>query len=203
MLNEAPYKEQPSEQKEIPIRKGIGRTRQTFSKFEDEKLKELVMQHGERNWGTIAACMKNRTAHQCRERYKNHLSPKIKNDPWSQEEETFLERMYAEYGPKWSKIARFFSSRSDLNIKNHWNTMINRRSREQRIFREKNNYYQRIDSTIENYIVPPIPNYPYETVQYQQPYEIVHTIPVVPIQYIAVPYPVFQNGYTYQYYYYK
>lgn len=135
-----------------------GGLRHKFSKQEDDTLRRIVLQHGEGNWSTIAACMKNRTARQCRERYKNYLSPRIKNDPWTREEEQLLELKYAELGPKWAKIALFFESRSDVNVKNHWAAMVNRQNREKLMHQEKAEMFARADGCPA--MVPLVPVFP-------------------------------------------
>ncbi|OHT13423.1 hypothetical protein TRFO_16403 [Tritrichomonas foetus] len=98
-------------------RKGV---RQMFTTEEDNRLVELVKEHGDKNWRVISKHMPNRTTRQCRERYRNYLSPKVTNGPWTAEEDLLLEQKYIEYGPKWATIAQFFKSRSDVNIKNRW-----------------------------------------------------------------------------------
>ena len=97
-----------------------------FSPEEDERLKELVSQFGEKNWKNIARQMPNRTTRQCRERYKNYLSPHLSNAVWTEEEDALLREKYAEIGPKWATIACFFHGRSDVNVKNHWTTLCSR-----------------------------------------------------------------------------
>jgi hypothetical protein len=57
---------------------------------------------------------------QCRERYKNYLSPRLSTGPWSDSEDELLKLKVAEFGPKWAKIAYFFTGRSDVSLKNHW-----------------------------------------------------------------------------------
>lgn len=106
--------------------------RMKFSNIEDMELKRLVQQSGEDvNWKIIADAMGNgRTSRQCRERYRNYLSPKLKNGPWTLEEESILEEKYQIFGPKWSKMTKFFKGRSDVNLKNHWVSMLNRKSKQ-------------------------------------------------------------------------
>lgn len=106
--------------------------RMKFSSVEDIELKRLVQQSGnEVDWKVIAESMGNgRTARQCRERFRNYLSPKVKNGPWTPEEEKLLEEKYQIFGPKWSKMSKFFKGRSDVNLKNHWVSMLNRKSKE-------------------------------------------------------------------------
>jgi hypothetical protein len=78
--------------------------------------------------------MGHRTARQCRERYKNYLSPIYRNNPWTDEEEAVLAEKVKELGQKWSAIARFFEGRSDVNVKNHWAAM---QSRNERVLKAK------------------------------------------------------------------
>lgn len=115
-----------------------GNLRHKFTKTEDETLKRMVETYGEGNWAAVASGLKNRTARQCRERFKNYLSPNIKNLPWTHEEEVLLEEKVKEFGQKWAKIALFFEQRSDVNVKNHWTAMQNRQQRERSLQAEKN-----------------------------------------------------------------
>ena len=104
--------------------------RHKFSKAEDDLLRKLVEKYGETNWMAVSSQMKTRTPRQCRERFKNYLSSKIKNGPWTLEEEKLLEEKVKELGQRWAKIALFFESRSDVNVKNHWAALVNRQIRE-------------------------------------------------------------------------
>ena len=103
--------------------KGTG-MRQLFSPAEDQRLRILVDQLGTASWKEIAKRMPNRTARQCRERYKNYLSPSVVNGPWTPEEDALLIEKVHELGVKWATIVRFFTSRSDVNIKNRWKTLV-------------------------------------------------------------------------------
>ena len=95
-------------------------SRQMFTPKEDKQLIELVKEYGDRNWRDISKKMENRTTRQCRERYRNYLSPNLTNGPWTAEEDLLLEQKYVELGPKWAAISQFFKNRSDVNIKNRW-----------------------------------------------------------------------------------
>ncbi|EAY14130.1 Myb-like DNA-binding domain containing protein [Trichomonas vaginalis G3] len=112
------------------IDKPSGAIRHKFTKAEDELLKSLVEKYGEANWVVVSAQMKTRSPRQCRERYKNYLSPKIQNGPWTPEEEALLVEKVKEFGQRWANIAVFFEPRSDVNVKNHWTAMVNRQIRE-------------------------------------------------------------------------
>jgi hypothetical protein len=95
-----------------------------FTAEEDERLKMLVLAHGTDCWDVIAKLMGTRNHRQCRERWKNYLNPNLRTEPWSLEEDQLLVTKYAEYGPKWNKISRFFTNRSDNSIRNRWQLML-------------------------------------------------------------------------------
>lgn len=99
------------------------RTRKVFTSSEDQRLISLVEKYGDNDWRLISDNMPNRTPHQCRERYKYYLSPHVVNGPWTLQEDMLLFEKYREFGPKWSLIQPFFSSRSDINIKNRWTSL--------------------------------------------------------------------------------
>ena len=100
--------------------------RQMFSQEEDKLLKLLVDQFGEGSWKEIAKNMPDRTARQCRERYKNYLAPAIQNGPWTDDEDQLLSEKVKELGFQWAKIAKFFESRSSVNVKNRWTVITSK-----------------------------------------------------------------------------
>lgn len=100
--------------------------KQKFTAEEDSKLKEFVKELGTHSWKKIAAQMKSRTTRQCRERYINYLAPNVTNGPWTLEEDQRLIQLVNEMGPKWSKIALFFNSRSDVNVKNRYALFVSK-----------------------------------------------------------------------------
>ena len=93
-----------------------------FTQDEDRYLSYLVSQHGE-NWDVVANFMASRNARQCRDRYKNYLSPNIYNGPWTAQEDDELINKFLQLGPKWSAIAKYFPGRTDVNIKNRFATI--------------------------------------------------------------------------------
>lgn len=101
-------------------------SRQKFTAEEDKLLRDLVEEFGIRAWKKVSARMGTRTTRQCRERYNNYLAPTIKNEPWTQDEDNLLEEKVQELGQKWSKIAQFFNSRSDVNIKNRHALLVSK-----------------------------------------------------------------------------
>ncbi|OHS93090.1 hypothetical protein TRFO_40622 [Tritrichomonas foetus] len=64
--------------------------------------------------------MGGRNVRQCRERWKHYLSSERAKSPWSNEEDLLLFQKVMELGPKWTKIARCFNDRTDIQIKTRW-----------------------------------------------------------------------------------
>ncbi|KAK8857550.1 hypothetical protein M9Y10_015955 [Tritrichomonas musculus] len=108
---------------------GVSR-RRNFAKEEDKRLSYLVEQYGTSNWELIASMMPLRNARQCRDRFRNYLSPKINLKKWTKEEDTLLISKYNELGPKWVQISQYFDGRSDNNLKNRWYTHLRKKCQE-------------------------------------------------------------------------
>ncbi|KAG8054707.1 hypothetical protein GUJ93_ZPchr0001g31561 [Zizania palustris] len=92
-----------------------------WTNAEDEILKRMVRQHGERKWAVISKSLPDRIGKQCRERWTNHLRPDIKKDAWTEEDDRVLIEAHKKYGNRWSAIARCLDGRSENAVKNHWN----------------------------------------------------------------------------------
>ena len=58
-----------------------------WTKEEDEKVVNLVKQHGMKSWSLIARQFSGRLGKQCRERWYNHLNPDIVKTAWTDEED--------------------------------------------------------------------------------------------------------------------
>ena len=107
-------------QLQIPASKG--NRKQKFTPEEDDTLKQLVAQYGQ-DWKMISAVLKNRSARQCRDRWKHYLSPDVSRRPWTPDEDRLLVEKFREYGRQWAVIAKFFPERTDIHIKNRWATL--------------------------------------------------------------------------------
>jgi 23S rRNA U2552 (ribose-2'-O)-methylase RlmE/FtsJ len=98
--------------------------RKVFNQFEDEQLVKLIGRFGRRSWDVVASYMPNRSARQCRDRWKFYLCPSVNRAPWTAEEDQLLLAKYRELGPRWSALCQFFENRSLNNIKNRWNSVV-------------------------------------------------------------------------------
>ena len=80
---------------------------------EDLTLGIALKIYGNNKWAKISYHIPNRTDIQCRERYCNILDPKLTDVKWSIEEDLKLISLQAQYGNKWSLIAKSFGDRTD------------------------------------------------------------------------------------------
>jgi hypothetical protein len=96
---------------------------------EDQALRRLVGAYGLGQWEAIAACMPERSARQCRERYDYYLAPSAYCRPWTPEEDARLEEKVAECGSRWALLTRFFPGRDSGQLKSRWHTAVARRRR--------------------------------------------------------------------------
>jgi hypothetical protein len=104
--------------------------RKKFTHDEDEILRNLVTQFGQSDWGLIAQHFQNRTARQCRERWKHYISPDVVTGDWTEADDQMLRTKVAEYGSRWSVIAQYFQGRTDIGVKNRYISIAGRKEKD-------------------------------------------------------------------------
>lgn len=77
-------------------------------------------------WPAIAESISGRSGKQCRERYLNHLKPKLKMEDWSALEDALLFHMYTLFGSKWALMRKALFGRTDSRIKNRFHFLRRR-----------------------------------------------------------------------------
>ena len=110
----------------VPKQAKFRKDNRRFEYEEDKKLKALIQQFGEKNWNFIASMMPGRNRRQCKDRWEQHLSPKVNNTPWTEEEEVLLKGLVQKFGNDWIKIARMFEGRPLPQVRNKWRTLQRR-----------------------------------------------------------------------------
>ena len=125
MLNQMRNKDDPPimkiENNEPVLKKKYSHT---WTQKDDDLLEEAVRIHGACHWRLIAEMVPGRTRKQCRERYCNHLDPRINKKSWSPEEDELLLRLHNQLGNKWSLIKTYLPGRTANSIKNRYTSKI-------------------------------------------------------------------------------
>ena len=79
----------------------------------DDYLTQLVHHLGTKKWASIVDKMKKQfpgftqNPKQCRERWRNHLDPRVNKNPWTPEEELIFIAKHKIFGNKWAEIAKY------------------------------------------------------------------------------------------------
>jgi hypothetical protein len=109
-------------------------TRHRFTPEEDELLRTLVERLGTQDWPAVSHHFLRRSPRQCRDRWRHYLSPELRSDIWTDNENTLLFAKVAEFGPHWSQVALSFPGRTDIRVKNHYMTLKTKQDRQAACF---------------------------------------------------------------------
>eukprot|EP00924_Labyrinthula_sp_SR-Ha-C_P013944 augustus_masked-scaffold_5-processed-gene-18.13-mRNA-1 protein AED:0.30 eAED:0.34 QI:0/-1/0/1/-1/1/1/0/615 len=74
-------------------------------------------------WTMIAEMLPGRLGKQVRERWINHLDPKLNHAEWSVEEDIILFTLQREHGNKWKVISECMNGRSENAVKNRFHSL--------------------------------------------------------------------------------
>lgn len=110
---------------------------------EDDHLLDLVLQMKHPlKWSIIAQSLvefseannadtPERTGKQCRERYVNHLNPRLKHSEFTPTEDATIWRLFATIGSQWAKMSKVIPGRTDNNLKNRFHNLKRQLQREE------------------------------------------------------------------------
>ncbi|CAD8096872.1 unnamed protein product [Paramecium sonneborni] len=138
---------------------------QPFRPEEDKKLYEIIMHYQSidqgQKWSQISQELNQnssvyRSSKQCRERWLNHLNPKISKEPWTDEEDIKLLQTVKEIGRRWAEISKIMEGRrSENNLKNRFNSLI-KREKDLPYLQTQNGSITNLDDLLSGYTGPEI-----------------------------------------------
>mmetsp|Transcript_24673 Transcript_24673/g.36543 ORF Transcript_24673/g.36543 Transcript_24673/m.36543 type:complete len:284 (+) Transcript_24673:2-853(+) len=102
-----------------------------WTKEEDQMLLNMVQSmRMPMKWSVVAQQMPDRTGKQCRERYVNHLNPRLKVADWNPVEDATIFHLYNSTGSHWAKMSKMIPGRTDNGIKNRFHNLRRQLERE-------------------------------------------------------------------------
>lgn len=120
--------------KESPESDGTGRRKtgpKAWTKEEDALLLSIVKtMKMPMKWSIVAQSLPDRTGKQCRERYVNHLNPRLKVTDWNALEDSMIFHLYNTIGSHWAKMSKIIPGRTDNGIKNRFHNLRRQFERE-------------------------------------------------------------------------
>jgi hypothetical protein len=115
-------KEMGETTEELPERKRNSkrRMRVRWTPAEDAIIMHARMAVPPELWEGIAGRLDERTPRECRDRWHHYLSPEIRSEPWTHEEDALLVEKINEMGPAWKFMVPLFHKRTEDEIKGRW-----------------------------------------------------------------------------------
>jgi len=118
-----------------PSPSGLGSKRKqgpkAWTKEEDALLLNIVQSmRMPMKWSVVAQSLPDRTGKQCRERYVNHLNPRLKVSDWGPLEDATIFHLYDTIGSHWAKMSKMIPGRTDNGIKNRFHNLRRQLERE-------------------------------------------------------------------------
>jgi len=102
-----------------------------WTKEEDALLLSIVQSmRVPMKWSLVAQNLPERTGKQCRERYVNHLNPRLKVTDWSPTEDATIFHLFNTIGSHWAKMSKIIPGRTDNGIKNRFHNLRRQLERE-------------------------------------------------------------------------
>jgi hypothetical protein len=99
-----------------------------FTADEDAIIIQFAQARGSRSWNEICTQLPRRNGKQCRDHWGNKLNPARNKSPWTPEEDQLVMEQHQILGPKWGTIAKSLNGRSRLDVKNRFNSSIQKRT---------------------------------------------------------------------------
>jgi len=104
----------------------------SWTKDEDQLVRDLVKEHGLRRWAFIASCLQGKTQKQVYARWRDYLQPGISSKPWTKQEQRLLVSLHAKVGNQWAVLAKMMPGRSPNAIKNRFHATRRKMERSQK-----------------------------------------------------------------------
>jgi hypothetical protein len=103
---------------------------QTWTKVDDNKLKDAVEKYGDENWDVISSLLPRRTKTQCWTRWHDSVDPKIdrkapRTGRWTQDEDDNLKEAAERYGGQnWEAVSMLVPSRTQRQCRDRWRNAL-------------------------------------------------------------------------------
>ncbi|KAL7190789.1 hypothetical protein ACSBR2_022967 [Camellia fascicularis] len=131
----------------LGVRKGA------WTEEEDNLLKKCIETNGEGKWHQVPfKAGLNRCRKSCRLRWLNYLRPNIKRGNFTRDEVDLIIKLHKLLGNRWSLIAGRLPGRTSNDIKNYWNTHL-----QKKLITQRENMKAKTQEGMETKIIRPRP----------------------------------------------